>query len=166
MASSPNLTWPPPVERMRVSAPPILADAVPPISVRRPWYTSLIVTVAAFAVFPPLGLVLALRYHKLWQRPLWMRVAVITLTVALTLTFIGVGASGDDSAGPVDPTDGSPATELSTGAATLGLSETDEEAAVAPSETRARAPVGPPLDVLGSEDTGVIPVSVLNAASP
>ena len=136
MASSPNLTWPPPVERMRVSAPPILADGVPPPSVRRPWYTSLIVTVAAFAVFPPLGLVLAIRYHKLWQRPLWTRLAVITLTVALTLTFMGVGAAGNDSTGPVDQTDGSPATEVSAGAATLGLSETDEEAGVAPGETR------------------------------
>ena len=120
-------------------------------------------TVAAFAVFPPFGLVLALRYHKLWQRPLWIRVAVITMTVALT-TFIGVGAPGDDSVGPVDQRDGRPATEVSAGAVTPGLRDTNEEAPVALSGTPAETSVGPPLDVLGREDTGVIPASVLDAA--
>lgn len=69
------------------------------------WYHHPLLTVAAFVIFPPLGLFMAIRFHGLLRRHIAVRVAAVALTISLL--FLPYGASSGGGAGS-GITDGAP----------------------------------------------------------
>ena len=111
--SSANPCWPPPpvgpARRARRARRTVgvttIEDAVDtaPDDAPRAWFRHPLVTLAAFLVFPPLGLWLAIRHHGLWRQGLAVRIAVLAVTLALLVPLItGTGASDSARSGIQD----------------------------------------------------------------
>jgi hypothetical protein len=109
--SSANPCWPPPPlgrsrHRARFGTPIIEAavDEVPTGPTPR-WFEHPLITIAAFLIFPPLGLRFAIRYHGLWRKRIGIRPTALAVTIAFVIIPF-VSDPGDDSQSAVQ--DGAP----------------------------------------------------------
>jgi hypothetical protein len=66
------------------------------------WYQHTLLTVAAFLIFPPLGLWIAIRLHGLWRQRIGIRIAAVALTIGLLVVPYAGPASGDARSGITD----------------------------------------------------------------
>lgn len=73
-------------------------DPAPREDRRPPWYGRLSVVAAAFVIFPPLGLYLAWRHQRLFQRPLWVRLTAVSVTVLWVLLSVAPRPDGGGQA--------------------------------------------------------------------
>ena len=152
MSTSTNLAWPPPPfgsPRHVRMARNMAMDTTQPAA-KGQWYASLAVTMLAFVFFPPLGLVLAARFHGLWQRPVWVRIAAITITAVFVVTLFAANGNSSDSDGPRD---GGPLlTNVETRESLEGSPTTIEHAPTAPTTTSQQRSVGSPDFSIPVED--------------
>ena len=66
------------------------------------WYHHPLLTIAAFLVFPPLGLFMAIRFHGLLGQHIAVRLAVVAMTVGLLFIPYGASSGGDAGSGITD----------------------------------------------------------------
>lgn len=109
---SANPTWPPPPTGVRLPRVPrkrtpglTFVETVPPTDTDDDptrWYHHPLITLAAFLVFPPLGLFMTIRFHGLLRQHIAIRLAAVAVTVGLLFIPLGAGSSGDAGSGVRD----------------------------------------------------------------
>ena len=141
--STTNPSWPPPPpgrsrHRARPGTPVIETAVIEtaviesrgdeaPTGPARRWFQHRLITLAAFLIFPPLGLWLAIRHHGLWHQRVAVRIAAVAFTIAFLIIPLatnpsdGGGTRIQDGAPIVGAFDPGPAVDPGQTDPTLGL---------------------------------------------